>query len=125
MRRLPILALPLAFAACQDPIPELQPQPASAGLPEAVCSKVKDAVDALQSRGVIVLAGTEATIDQAAWSALDGRARDNLVQTLGFNQACAQPGPTDRVVTIRNENGQTVIEQVVSTSANIGAIIGN
>jgi len=112
------LLLALATAACGD-LAETNPDaPVAARLPPAICARTAAELKKLAEGGLQVGPKGEARLEEAAWLVIPQAQRDQLMQLLAFDAACAAPEPSlEQTATVRNEVGRVLAQQVVSTTA--------
>jgi hypothetical protein len=108
----------LLLAGCEEQPKLVVDTSAAAKPPPEACAQVSKGIEALRAEAGVETDGKGgATIMEEAWLRLDGGAKDQMTQLLGFDAACRaeQPSPEQKV-TIRSEYGRVMVEQTVSTA---------
>ena len=117
------LAFILFLAACDaGDLPE-----ASHGgpLPKKICNEVNAGLAKLQSGAPFEYdAKGEATVEEQIWIPMPTAQRDQIAQMLAFHVACQSQNPAaEQKVTIRAETGRVLLDRIVETRPDIGALI--
>jgi hypothetical protein len=119
---LPIFAL---LAACQGETPPDMNQASAGPPPAAVCDEVRKAMKALDGNTSIDYGDKgEATVEQAAWTAMTPENHNDFARSLAFLAACAAGEQSDaQPVKIRNESGRMLLETSVSTRVDLRSVL--
>ncbi len=112
------LLLAVALAGCGDLAGSDPDVPIAARLPASICARTAAELKKLADGGLQVGPKGEARLEEAAWLAIPQAQRDQLLQLLAFDAACAAPEPSlEQTATVRNEVGRILAQQVVTTTA--------
>jgi hypothetical protein len=115
-----VLWLPIALAVvgCGQSASGGEDQPLAVRLPEQVCARVAKELATLGQGGVLLEKKGEARLEEAAWLQIPQPQRDQLLQFLAYDAACAAPQASlEQTAIVRNELGRVLAQQVVATSA--------
>ena len=120
------LALAAALAGCEQE-PELTVNAAGPMKPpEQVCAQARQAMEKLDSEAGLQSDGKGgATIMEEAWLKLDGGAKEQMIQLVGYDAACRAAEPSrEQNVTIRSEYGRPMVQQVVEIGTDFSRLTG-
>jgi hypothetical protein len=120
------IALAAMLAGC-DQEPELTVNAAGPMKPpEQVCAQARQAMEKLESEAGLQSDGKGgATIMEEAWLRLDPRAKEQMIELVGYDSACRASQPSrEQNVTIRSEYGRPMVQQVVETGTDFSRLTG-
>jgi hypothetical protein len=125
VRRAAVL-LALAAAGCGDLTGAGDPDaPVAVRLPEKVCAQAAQELTKLAASGLQLGNKGEARLEEAAWLVLPQAQRDQILQLLAYDAACAAPEPSlEQTATVRSETNRVLAQQVVTTTADPGMLMG-
>ena len=114
----------LALAAC-EPAPDPMANMPLAPLPPKLCEDSRKGLELLSGTGMFTFTSSgEATLDRESWLKMHPGYREQLGQTLAFHAACnAKEPPREQQITIRDETGTALVQQVIETTPDIGSMI--
>jgi hypothetical protein len=117
------LGASLALAGCFEQ-PEM-PKPVASRLPDAVCKQVREALVKLEESGTVQRAKpAEIVMEEQAWLQLPESSREQITKAIGFEAACqaAEP-PMEQTVIVRSEFGRVMAQPIITTSADLSAML--
>jgi hypothetical protein len=119
-----LVLLTLLLGGCGQAGLADEDKPIAVRLPDEVCSRVAKEVAKLGEGGVQLGEKGEARIEEAAWLQMSQPQRDQLLQLLAYDAACAAPAPSlEQTATVRGETGRVLGQQVVTTTADTGTLL--